>query len=153
MTAQMIKSIEMPDEDEEKPRILVLACENDAYPLFDLVGRKRMKYAPNIRIIPVRCLGAVNVIWIADSLASGFDGILLLGCKYGDDYQCHYISGSELANQRMENVQDKLKQLVLEEERVKIELLGMNDWEKLPGLINDYVEKITDMGMNPYKGL
>ncbi len=153
MTAQMIKSIDMPDEEEEKIRILVLACENDAYPLFDIVGRKRMQYASNIRVIPVRCLGSVNVIWIGDSLASGFDGILLLGCKYGDDYQCHYIHGSELANKRMENVQDKLKQLVLEPERVKIEFLSFSDWEKVPDLINDYVEEITEIGMNPYKGM
>ena len=39
MIARMIKAIEVPDETEEKPRILVLACENDAYPALDLAGR------------------------------------------------------------------------------------------------------------------
>ena len=28
----MIKAIEVPEEDEEKPRVLVFMCENDAYP-------------------------------------------------------------------------------------------------------------------------
>ena len=47
----------MPDEFEEKPRILVLACENDAYPALDAAGMKRLKASPYVRIIPVRCLG------------------------------------------------------------------------------------------------
>jgi quinone-modifying oxidoreductase subunit QmoB len=151
--SSMIKAVEVPDEFEEKPRILAFMCENDAYPSLDLVGRYRMQYNPSVRVIPVRCLGAVNVVWIADALSRGFDGILLIGCKHGDDYQCHYIKGSELAEKRMENVQEKLKQLVLEPERVQIHTLSLDEYAKLPGLFNDFVEEITDMGYNPYKGM
>ena len=31
---------------------------------------------------------------------------MLIGCKYGDDYQCHFANGSELANQRLENMRE-----------------------------------------------
>ncbi len=151
--SSMIKAVEVPDEFEEKPRILAFLCENDAYPALDIVGKYRLQYDPNIRVIPVRCLGAVNVVWIADALSRGFDGILLIGCKYGDDYQCHYVRGSELANKRMENVQEKLKQLVLEPERVKILTLAISEYNQLPGIFNDFVEEITEIGFNPYKGM
>lgn len=153
MVSSMIKAVDIPDEFEEKPRILAFLCENDAYPSLDIVGKYRLEYDPNIRVIPVRCLGSVNVVWIADALSRGFDGILLIGCKYGDDYQCHYIKGSELADKRMENVQEKLKQLVLEPERVKLFTLSIDEYKKLPGIFNDFVEEITDMGLNPYKGM
>jgi quinone-modifying oxidoreductase subunit QmoB len=153
MIASMIRAVEIPDEFEEKPRILAFLCENDAYPSLDIVGKLRLQYDANIRIIPVRCLGAVNVVWIADALSRGFDGILMIGCKHGDDYQCHYIKGSELAEKRMTNVQDKLKQLVLEPERVEIHKLAIDEYEKLPGIFNDFVEAIVDMGFNPYKGM
>ncbi len=83
MIGAMIKAIEVPEEDEEKPRILILACENDAYPALDMVGWRRGKYNPFVRIIPLRCLGSINLIWIADSLSKGIDGILLLGCVRG----------------------------------------------------------------------
>ena len=33
-----IKAVDMPDEFSEKPRILLLACENDAYPALDMAG-------------------------------------------------------------------------------------------------------------------
>ena len=153
MISSMIKSVEIPDEFEEKPRILAFLCENDAYPSLDFAGRHRLQYDPNVRVIPVRCLGSVNVVWIADALSRGFDGVLLIGCKYGDDYQCHYIKGSELASKRMENVQEKLKQLVLEPERVKLLTLSIDEYGKIPEIFNNFVQEIVEMGFNPYKGM
>ena len=144
----MIKAIEIPDEFEEKPRVLAFLCENDAYPSLETAGRNRLQYDPNIRVIPVRCLGSVNT-----ALSRGFDGILMIGCKYGDDYQCHFIRGSELANKRMENVREKLKQLVLEPERVKLITLSIDEYEKIPQIFNEFVEEITAIGFNPYKGM
>jgi len=153
MISSMIKAVEIPDEFEEKPRILAFLCENDAFPSMELAGRYRMQYDPSIRVIPVRCLGSVNNVWIADALSRGFDGILLIGCKYGDDYQCHFIKGSELASKRMENVQEKLRQLVLEPERVKLLTLSIDEYEKIPEIFNNFAEEIDEMGPNPYKGM
>ncbi|MDD5427120.1 MAG: FAD-dependent oxidoreductase [candidate division Zixibacteria bacterium] len=153
MISSMIKTIHMPDEFEEKPRILAFICENDAMPAVDMVGFKRMKYNAMIRIIPLRCLGSMNSIWVSDALASGFDGVILIGCKKGDDYQCHFIRGSELAATRMSNVRDKLKQLVLEEERVELHELAISDYEKIPKIFDDFLEVINSVGMNPYKGM
>jgi len=149
----MIKAVEVPDEFDEKPRLLGLLCENDAYPALDTAGLKRLQHSEWIRFIPVRCLGSVNVVWIADALAQGFDGILLIGCKSGDDYQCHFIRGSELMGTRGDNIQDKLKQLALEDERVRIEQLEISDPERLVEVINEFAEEIDDIGMNPFKGL
>jgi len=95
----------------------------------------------------------MNSIWVSDALASGFDGVILIGCKKGDDYQCHFIRGSELAATRMSNVRDKLKQLVLEEERVELHELAISDYEKIPKIFDDFLEVINSVGMNPYKGM
>ena len=148
----MIKSLEIPDELDEKPRVLAFMCENDAIPALDIVGMKRIKWSPFVRIIPVRCLGAVNAVWIADAMSKGYDGVMMIGCKHGDDYQCHFIKGSELANTRMDNVKDKLQQLALEEERVEIHEINLTEYDKLPGMFNDFMEVIDDVGMNPFKG-
>ena len=153
MMSQMIKSIEIPDEFEEKPRILVFVCENDALPAVDMAGLKRLQYNAMVRMIPLRCIGSINVIWINDALASGFDGVLLLGCKKGDDYQCHFVKGSEFATTRMDNVRDKLKQLVLEEERVQIHEVAISDYNKIPKILDDFLEVIETVGPNPYKGM
>ena len=153
MVSGMIKGIDIPEEEAEKPRVLVLVCENDAYPALDILGLNRIKYSPYVRIVPVRCLGSVNVVWINDSLASGFDGVMLFGCKHGDDYQCHFVKGSELAETRMSNVQEKLKQLALESERVVIHEIALTDYDKIPSLIDDFMEVIEEVGPNPFKDM
>lgn len=154
MISNMIKSIYVPTEEmdgEATPRIIAFLCENDAYPSLDIIAKKKIKFTPYVRIIPVRCLGSTNISWIADSLSAGFDGVILFGCKYGDDYQCHFIRGSELANKRMENVQEKLKQLVLEPERVELHMLSIDEYDKLPDILNKFAKTIEDIGPNPYK--
>jgi quinone-modifying oxidoreductase subunit QmoB len=150
--AGMIKAIEVPDEDEEKPRMVALMCENDALPALDDAAALRKGWNPWTRIIPVRCLGAVNVVWIADALSRGIDGVILIGCKKGDDYQCHYVRGSELANTRLTNVQETLDRLTLEPERVKIVELARNEFERIPEILEEFAETIEEVGPNPYKG-
>jgi quinone-modifying oxidoreductase subunit QmoB len=147
-----IKAVEVPDETEEKPRILVLACENDAYPALDMAAMQRAQYSAFVRVIPVRCLGSVNTIWITDALNGGWDGIMLMGCKHGDDYQCHFVKGSELATYRMSKIDDTLKQLALENERVATYEVAITDLERVPQLIEDYAKTIERIGLSPMKG-
>ncbi len=151
--ASMIKAIEVPEEDEEKPRVLVFMCENDAYPALDVAGLNRVRYDPSVRVIPLRCLGSLNIVWIADALAGGIDGILLVGCKYGDDYQCHFMQGSELANRRLDNVKETLQRLQLESDRIQLTQLAINEYGKLPALIDGFMARVRELGPNPYKGL
>ena len=150
--SSMIKAIVVPEEYDEKPRVIVLACENDAYPALDTCGLNGLTYSPYVRIIPVRCLGSVNVVWIKDSLAKGIDGILMIGCKYGDDYQCHMIKGSELADIRMDKIGEALKSLALEKERVQQKVIAIDEYDLLPGIIGEFMETIEEVGPNPFKG-
>ena len=40
----------VPEEDEEKPRVIAFVCENDAYPALDMAGINRIEYNPWIRV-------------------------------------------------------------------------------------------------------
>ena len=152
MIGSMVKAIEVPDDDEDKLRIAVFVCENDAYPAIDMSGMHRNKMNRLVRFIPVRCLGSVNMVWIKDAMSSGMDGALLLGCKYGDDYQCHFVKGSEIANKRMENIGETLGTLGLEPERCSVRQIAISDYDKIPAIIDEFVEEIIELGPNPFKG-
>jgi quinone-modifying oxidoreductase subunit QmoB len=150
-----VKSVVVPSEDDydEPPfRILGLVCENDALPALDMAGIKGLSYSADVRLIPVRCLGSVNVIWIKDALSQGMDGVFLLGCKHGDDYQCHFVKGSELASIRMKKIGDALASLALEEERVAQFEIAIDEYDKIPQVINEFVASVEEMGPNPFKG-
>jgi quinone-modifying oxidoreductase subunit QmoB len=146
----MIKSIDVPEEDAF--RILALVCENDAYPALDTMGINRQSIDPSVRIISLRCLGSTNLVWIADALSKGMDGVILLGCKFGENYQCHFIKGSELANTRFSKIGETLDRLQLEAERVSMVQVAISEYDKLPQIINEFVEKVKEIGPNPFKG-
>src|SRR5262245_28375085 len=118
-----------------------------------MAGINRSQYPASVRIIPVRCLGSVNSILIADAVSRGFDGVALLGCRAGDDYQCHFIRGSELLDTRMGNVRETLGRLALEPERVQVLEVAISDADRLPGLLSDFADTIGAVGPNPMKGL
>jgi quinone-modifying oxidoreductase subunit QmoB len=152
MIGSMVKSIEVPDDDEDKLRFVAFVCENDAYPAVDMAGMRRLGISNLVRIIPVRCLGSVNMVWIKDAMSAGMDGAILLGCQYGDDYQCHFVKGSEIASKRMDNIGETLGSLGLEVERVAVRQVAINEYHKIPEIINTFVEEIIEMGPNPFKG-
>ncbi len=152
MINAMIEANEIPDEFAEKPRILVLACENDAYPAIDMAGVNRSSWSPFVRIIPVRCLGSVTLQWVSTALQKGYDGIMLMGCKSGDDYQCHFIKGSAIARERMSKVGETLKSLMLEPERIAFEEIAIGDSAHAPKVIDTFAELIGALPPNPMKG-
>jgi quinone-modifying oxidoreductase subunit QmoB len=147
-----IKAVNIPDEFSEKPRILILACENDAYPALDIAALNRLSWNADVRFIPVRCLGSVNVIWIKDALSQGMDGVFLMGCKHGDDYQCHFVKGSELAEIRVKKIGEALSSLALELERVAQFQVAIDEYDKIPQMLQEFVGTIEGLGPNPFKG-
>jgi quinone-modifying oxidoreductase subunit QmoB len=153
--SSMLKAIKVPstdDFDEPPLRILGLICENDAYPALDIAALNRLSWNADVRFIPVRCLGSVNVIWIKDALSQGMDGVFLLGCKHGDDYQCHFVKGSELAEIRVKKIGEALASLALEVERVAQFQVAIDEYDKIPQMLQEFVGTIEGLGPNPFKG-
>ncbi len=148
----MVKNIEIPEDDEEKLRAIVFVCENDAYPALDMVGIHRLKYNSLVRFVPLRCIGSMNLVWVADALSKGVDGILLLGCQYGEDYQCHMATGSKLAEVRLSKVAETLGRLQLEPERIQFKQVSITDYDKIPKILDEYIDSLKGFGPNPYKG-
>jgi quinone-modifying oxidoreductase, subunit QmoB len=152
MLSSMIKAVKIPDEFSGKPRILIMACENDAIPALDMAGIKRNAWSSHVRIVPVRCLGSVSLLCISDALSAGYDGVMMMGCKPGDDYQCHFVKGSAMAAERLSKVGETLKSMMLEPERVTQAEASIADADRLPKVIDAFVEQIMAIGFNPFKG-
>jgi quinone-modifying oxidoreductase subunit QmoB len=52
----------------------------------------------------------------------------------------------------MENVAETLERLMLEPERVQVIEVSITDWDKIPEIIDNFVNQIIEIGANPYKG-
>ena len=137
--------------DNFEPRIVAFCCNWCSYAGADLAGTSRIQYSPNIRVIRVMCSGRVNPLFILKALSIGADGVLILGCHPGD---CHYIEGNYKTLRRIPLLKKMLKQLGIEEERVRLEWVSASEGAKFAEVANNFTQTIKDLGpssLGPFK--
>lgn len=132
----------------EEPVVLAFLCENDAALAADEANRSGLSVPPNVIHLRVPCAGAVNNALIADALSLGIDGVMIGGCKDG---QCHYVKGNQLVRKRSGDLQDKLKTMMIEPERVRFESLEIRDRRKYADSVSAFVRDLKAIGPNPFK--
>jgi F420-non-reducing hydrogenase iron-sulfur subunit len=132
----------MPDPNWQ-PRIVAFFCNWCTYTAADLAGVSRMKYAPNVRVIRLMCSGRVDPQFILAALARGADGVLLGGCHLGD---CHYAEGNYKTLRRFELLKRMLRDMGVEEQRVRLEWISAAEGDKVRSVVNEMVEQVRALG-------
>jgi F420-non-reducing hydrogenase iron-sulfur subunit len=125
------------------PRLVAFFCNWCTYTAADLAGVSRMKYAPNVRVIRVMCSGRIDPQFILQALAKGADGVLIGGCHPND---CHYAEGNYKLLRRFRLLTRMLKDLGIEEQRVRLEWISAAEGEKVKTVINEMVQQLTALG-------
>ncbi len=126
-----------------EPKIAAFFCNWCTYTAADLAGVSRLKYAPNARVIRLMCSGRVDPQFVVDAFAKGADGVLIGGCHPGD---CHYVEGNYKTLRRFEMLQRMLKDLGIEEARLRLEWISASEGEKVKTVINEMVAALTALG-------
>ena len=126
-----------------EPLILTFCCYWCAYTGADLAGTSRMKYAPNVRVVRVMCSGRVDPQFVLDAFAKGADGVLIGGCHPGD---CHYQEGNYKALRRYRLLQRLIRQMGIEEERLRLEWISAAEGDRVRVVIDEMVETLRRLG-------
>ena len=126
-----------------EPKIVAFCCNWCSYAGADLAGTSRIQYSPNIRVIRVMCSGRVDPLFVLKALSVGADGVLILGCHPGD---CHYIEGNYKTLRRIPLLKKMLKQLGIEEERVRLEWISASEGAKFAEVANNFTQTIKNLG-------
>jgi F420-non-reducing hydrogenase iron-sulfur subunit len=126
-----------------EPKIVAFFCNWCTYLAADLAGTSRMKYAPNTRVIRVMCSGRVDPQFILDAFAKGADGVLIGGCHPGD---CHYQEGNYKALRRFYLLKKMVREMGIEDDRLRLEWISAAEGERVKSVINDMVEKVRALG-------
>ena len=126
-----------------EPRILGFLCNWCSYAGADLAGVSRIQYKPNIRVIRVMCSGRVDPIFVVNALLRKIDGVMVLGCHFGD---CHYLNGNYNAEKRIIAAQKLLYFTTIEKERVYLDWVSAAEGERFANLVNTFINKIKEIG-------
>jgi len=131
---------------EFEPKIVGFLCNWCGYAGADLAGTSRLSYPTNIRIIRVMCSGRVEPVFILNAFENGADGVLVAGCHPGD---CHYRSGNNQAEKRVEKTKKLLDLLGIGSDRLRLEWISAAEGEKFASVIRDFTEKLRIKGPSP----
>jgi F420-non-reducing hydrogenase iron-sulfur subunit len=126
-----------------QPRIVAFFCNWCTYTAADLAGVSRLKYAANVRVIRLMCSGRVDPQFILEALTKGADGVLIGGCHPND---CHYAEGNYKLLRRYQLLKRMLKDMGIEEDRVRLEWISAAEGDKVKWAINDMTAKIQALG-------
>ena len=134
----------MPEDFE--PRIVAFFCNWCTYLAADLAGTSRIKYLPNAEVVRVMCSGRIDVQFVLKAFAKGADGVLIGGCHPGD---CHYQEGNYKCLRRFHLVQRLLKQMGIEQERLRLEWISAAEGDRVRVVIDEMVQSLKRLGPAP----
>jgi len=144
----MIDASLTPPPKPDEIRILGFLCNWCAYAGADMAGVSRFQYPANIRIIRVMCSGRVDGLHILKALNKGYDGVLVAGCHPND---CHYISGNDNAERRVQRLKRLLKEAGFEAERLRLEWVSAGEGKRFADVVREFTEEISKLGPNPLR--
>jgi F420-non-reducing hydrogenase iron-sulfur subunit len=103
-----------------------------------------------VRIIRLMCSGAVDASYVLKPLLDGADGVLIGGCHPGD---CHYQEGNYKARRRIAILEETLKTMGFEGDRVMLRWISASEGGLFAETIRDFTEKVRAKGPAPTKQL
>ncbi|KLK89258.1 methyl-viologen-reducing hydrogenase subunit delta [Methanoculleus sediminis] len=137
----------MADENW-KPKIIAIICNWCSYAGADLAGGARIQYPPDIRAVRVMCTGRIDPLFILKAFQDGADGVLVSGCHFGD---CHYLEGNYKAAKRMFLLKSVLKNIGLDDKRLRMTFVSASEGAKWGMVMSDVVKTINELGPSPLK--
>jgi len=132
----------------EELKVLGFLCNWCSYAGADLAGVSRLQMPANFRVIRTMCSARVEPLFIFKALLGGMDGVFVAGCHPMD---CHYQRGNYFTRRRMVMVQEILRSLGMEEERVRLSWVSASECGRFQDLISDFGEGLKKVGENPVK--
>lgn len=133
-------------DGEWKPKIVAIICNWCSYAGADLAGGARIQYPPDIRAVRVMCTGRVDPLFIMKAFQDGADGVLVSGCHFGD---CHYLEGNYKCSKRMFLVKNVLKNIGLNDNRLRMTFVSASEGAKWGMVMEDVVKTVNELGPSP----
>ncbi len=123
---------------EGEPRILTLLCYWCSYAAADLMGVKGLKLPANFRSIRIRCSSSVNAGTLLEILKK-VDGVLIAGCP---PKNCHHGWGNYVSAKRIKLMNEAMKQLGINPDKLRWEYIGVAMWGPLAKAIKEMTERL-----------
>jgi F420-non-reducing hydrogenase iron-sulfur subunit len=129
-----------------EPKIVCFLCKWCTYAGADLAGTSRLQYPPNGVVIKTLCSSRIDPEHILYAFQQGADGVFIGGCHPGD---CHYQTGNYKTKRRVLLLQNMMKQMGLDSNRLRLEWISASEGNKFANTMKEFTEAIRSLGPLP----
>ncbi len=91
----------------------------------------------------IMCTGRVDPAIVAGAFKKGLDGIMVIGCHFGD---CHYITGNVQAKIKIEMTRRLFKHIGVNEDRLAFRQCSSGEAAVFVELVSTFNERIRSLG-------
>jgi F420-non-reducing hydrogenase iron-sulfur subunit len=126
-----------------EPKIVGFLCNWCSYTGADLAGVSRIKSVPNVRIIRTMCSGRVDPAFILKAFQRGADGVVVMGCHFGD---CHYQEGNYKSMRRVRFLSRLIARFGIDPRRLRLEWVSASEGDRFAEVVNTFTEEVRSLG-------
>ena len=119
-------------------KIVALCCENSSYKAASAVTDGDV--LQSVRVVPLPCSGKTEIDLVLQFLEAGYEGVLVLGCPKDN---CMFMRGSARAEKRVEKIRETLKEIGMDENRVRMDFLSSLDTHKFIRAVREMEDYIA----------
>lgn len=127
-----------------QPKIVIFVCENSGRLALQHASDLGLKLPEKVEVIKLPCSGKLDILYLMKSLEK-VDGTLVMACQKEN---CKFLKGNARAEQRVKRAGDLVREIGLEEERVRITFIAANMGHKFTDTIQNFYDKIRELGPN-----
>jgi len=123
-------------------------CRYCAYAAADLAGVLRLQYPAEPHIVELPCTGRIDMLEVLHAFERGADGVMVAGCLEGD---CHFRAGNLNARRRVERIQELMRRIGLEPERIQMVNMSSAMGRQFAEAAGHITERIRALGPSPLR--
>ncbi|OEU50714.1 MAG: hypothetical protein BA861_12715 [Desulfobacterales bacterium S3730MH5] len=102
-----------------------------------------MQYTTDVRVIRIMCTGRMDPAVMADAFVHGLDGLLVLGCLFGE---CHYVTGNFNASHKVDMTKEMLAYAGMNPGRLSFRNLSSAEADVFVKHVTDFSKEIRELG-------
>jgi len=133
---------------EFEPRIIAFCCHYCALAAADVAGKMEFQFPPSVRVIRVLCTGKVEILHLLKALEAGADGVVVIGCKFGE---CYFREGNYRAQKKVERAKSLLEEVGIEQGRLRFDFVPGPGAKKFAAILSTMTEEVKALGPNPLR--
>lgn len=129
--------------------IVAFVCENHAMDSLRAASSGGETIPETVQIVQLPCTGRLETTQLLDSIRSGADGVVVIGCL---EENCYHDIGSRLARGRVERIRQIMSDIGFEAERVEMINSASVSSSILLRRLREFEARLASLPVSPLRG-